>query len=79
MVEVGHLKFPKSIEELPSLVILRNLNILLAINDAFWRLYRLSKELELINARYTKTSDFITDFIEGSKDKNRICSIRLGE
>ncbi|KAL0074353.1 hypothetical protein J3Q64DRAFT_1606276, partial [Phycomyces blakesleeanus] len=28
MVEVGHLKFPKSIKELPSLVTLRNLKIL---------------------------------------------------
>ncbi|KAG0936198.1 hypothetical protein G6F57_012446 [Rhizopus arrhizus] len=79
MVEVGHLKFPKYIEELPSLVNLRNLKILLAINDAFWRLCRPSKEPELINARYIKTPDFITDFIEDSKDKNRICSIRLGE
>jgi hypothetical protein len=79
MVEVGHLKFPKSIEEIPSLVTLRNLKILLAINDAFWRLCRPSKEPELVSARYIKTTDFITDFIEGSKDKNRICSIRLGE
>ncbi|KAI8058814.1 hypothetical protein BDF21DRAFT_440870 [Thamnidium elegans] len=79
MVEVGHLKFPKSIKELPSLVTLRNLKILFAINDAFWRLCRPSKEPELINARYIKTSYFITDFIESSKYKNRICSIRLGE
>jgi hypothetical protein len=79
MVEVGHLKFPKSIEELPSLATLVNLKILLAINDAFWRLCRPSKEPELINAKYIKTPDFITDFIEGSKDKNRICSLRLGE
>ncbi|KAG0747806.1 hypothetical protein G6F16_011521 [Rhizopus arrhizus] len=79
MVEVGHLKSPKSIEELPSLVNLLNLKIFLAINDAFWRLCRPSKEPELINARYIKTPDFITDFTEGSKDKNRICSIRLGE
>lgn len=70
MVEVGHLKFPRSIKELPSLVTFRNLKILLAINDAFWRLCRPSKEPELINARYTKTPDFITYFIEGSKEQN---------
>ncbi|CAO3620111.1 unnamed protein product [Mucor hiemalis] len=79
MVELGHMRFPESIEELPSFATLRNLKILLAINDAFWKLCQPSKEPELIIARYSKTPDFITDFIEDSQDKNRTCSIRLGE
>ncbi|KAI8978986.1 hypothetical protein BDB01DRAFT_798841 [Pilobolus umbonatus] len=37
MVEVDHLKFPNSIEVLQSLVNLRSLKFLLAINDVFWR------------------------------------------
>ncbi|KAF1801190.1 hypothetical protein V8B55DRAFT_1528726 [Mucor lusitanicus] len=40
--EVANLHFPESLEDLPSFISLKNITLLLAVNDVFWRLCKKS-------------------------------------
>ncbi|KAG2220913.1 hypothetical protein INT45_013042 [Circinella minor] len=75
-VEIAHLKFADSVENLPSFCTLVNIKKLLAINDVFWHYCKESAQPEKIEARYTKTLTTLNDLIDGKQDSSRGCVLR---
>ncbi|KAG1335627.1 hypothetical protein G6F62_006576 [Rhizopus arrhizus] len=55
--EVANLHFPESLDDLPSFISLKNITLLLAVNDVFWRLCKKSDDTVTINNRYKETVD----------------------
>ncbi|CEP09818.1 hypothetical protein [Parasitella parasitica] len=50
--EVANLHFPESLEDLPPFISLKNITLLLAVNDVFWRLCKKSDKAVTITNRY---------------------------
>ncbi|KAG1075224.1 hypothetical protein G6F41_001071 [Rhizopus arrhizus] len=53
--EIAHFGFPQSLDNLPSFISLKNMKLLLGINEAFWRLCRKSDDSATIAGRYKVT------------------------
>ncbi|ORX49518.1 hypothetical protein DM01DRAFT_1409488 [Hesseltinella vesiculosa] len=77
MVEIGHLVFPRSINELPTFVNLSTLNTLLHVSDAFWRLCRPARDPSTISSRMIPTHPTLYELISSSKCSSADCTIRF--
>ncbi|KAI9484544.1 hypothetical protein BDB00DRAFT_885236 [Zychaea mexicana] len=77
--EIAHFRFPQSLDDLPSFISLKNMKLLLGINEAFWRLCRKSDDSATIAGRYKVTLASLETLIDGSKDRARSCSVRYGQ
>lgn len=77
--EIAHFGFPQSLDNLPSFISLKNMKLLLGINEAFWRLCRKSDDSATIAGRYKVTLASLETLIDGSKDRARSCSGRYGQ
>ena len=77
--EIAHFRFPQSLDDLPSLISLKNMKLLLGINEAFWRLCRKSDDSATIAGRYKVTLASLETLIDGSKNRGRSCSVRYGQ
>ncbi|KAG0831728.1 hypothetical protein G6F29_007255 [Rhizopus arrhizus] len=77
--EIAHFGFPQSLDDLPSFISLKNMKLLLGINEAFWRLCRKSDNCATIAGRYKVTLASLETLIDGSKDRARSCSGRYGQ
>ncbi|KAI9332753.1 hypothetical protein BD770DRAFT_449237 [Pilaira anomala] len=76
--EVANLHFPESLEDLPSFISLKNITLLLAVNDVFWRLCKKSDKAVTITNRYKETVD-LEGLIDASQDCTRTCAMRYGQ
>ncbi|CAO3697691.1 unnamed protein product [Rhizopus stolonifer] len=76
--EVANLRFPESLDDLPSFISLRNITLLLAVNDVFWRLCKKSDDTVTITNRYKETVD-LEELIGTSQDRTRTCAMRYGQ
>jgi hypothetical protein len=76
--EVANLHFPESLDDLPSFISLKNITLLLAVNDVFWRLCKKSDDTVTINNRYKETVD-LEGLIGASQDCTRTCAMRYGQ
>ncbi|KAI9476106.1 MAG: hypothetical protein EXX96DRAFT_540660 [Benjaminiella poitrasii] len=76
--EVANLRFPESLDDLPSFISLKNITLLLAVNDVFWRLCKKSDNPVTINNRYKETVD-LEGLIGASQDCTRTCAMRYGQ
>ncbi|CAO3609516.1 unnamed protein product [Mucor hiemalis] len=76
--EVANLHFPESLEDLPSFISLKNITLLLAVNDVFWRLCKKSDKAVTITNRYKETVD-LEGLIGASQDCTRTCAMRYGQ
>ncbi|KAG1463931.1 hypothetical protein G6F56_005187 [Rhizopus delemar] len=77
-VEIAHLQFADSVENLPSFCTLMNVKKLLAINNVFWRYCKESAQQEKIEARYAKTLTTLNELIDEKQDSSRSCVLRYG-
>ncbi|CAO3601323.1 unnamed protein product [Absidia cylindrospora] len=77
--EIAHLRFPQSLEDLPSFVTIKNLKLLLGINDVFWRVCKTVSDPSLIAGRYMETLASLENWIDGTKDGTRSCAMRYGQ
>ncbi|KAG0181244.1 hypothetical protein DFQ29_008947 [Apophysomyces sp. BC1021] len=77
-LEITHLRFPQSLEDLPSLLTLVNIKKLLGINDAFWRHFKKSETLDVVEARYKPTLVTLDIVIGTNQDAARSCVLRFG-
>ncbi|KAI8099236.1 uncharacterized protein BX664DRAFT_320746 [Halteromyces radiatus] len=76
--EVANLRFPESLDDLPSFITLKNITLLLAVNDVFWRLCKKSDDTATITSRYKQTVD-LKALIGTSHDRGRTCTMRYGQ
>ena len=76
--EVAHHHFPESLEDLPSFISLKNITLLLAVNDVFWRLCKKSDKAVTITNRYKETVG-LERLIGVSQDCTRTCAMRYGQ
>ncbi|KAG0165295.1 hypothetical protein DFQ29_001671, partial [Apophysomyces sp. BC1021] len=76
--EIAHLRFPQSLEDLPSFITLANFKKLLGINDAFWRFCKKSAKPDVVEARYKETLVALDAVIDTSQDSARSCVLRFG-
>ncbi|KAG1146053.1 hypothetical protein G6F37_002985 [Rhizopus arrhizus] len=77
--EIAYLRFPQSLNDLPSFINLKNMKLLLGINDVFWRLCRKPDYPAAITGRYKETLASLETLIDTSKDQTRICIMRYGQ
>jgi hypothetical protein len=77
-VEIAHLQFADSVENLPSFCTLMNVKKLLAINNVFWRYCKESAQPKKIEARYAKTLTTLNELIDEKQDSSRSCVLRYG-
>ncbi|KAI8077892.1 uncharacterized protein B0P05DRAFT_491808 [Gilbertella persicaria] len=77
--EIAHLRFPQSLDDLPSLFSMINIKKLLGINDVFWSLCKKSKQPDIIEKRYKKTLVNLDDMIDATQDSTRRCVLRFGQ
>lgn len=75
-VEIVHLQFADSVENLPSFYTLMNVKKLLAINNIFWRYCKESAQPKKIEARYAKTLTTLNELIDKKQDSSRSCVLR---
>lgn len=75
-IEIAHLQFADSVENLPSFCTPINIKKLLAINDVFWTYCKRSDKPEEIEARYAATLTTLNDIIDGRQDSSRNCILR---
>ncbi|KAL0087515.1 hypothetical protein J3Q64DRAFT_1738072 [Phycomyces blakesleeanus] len=76
--EVANLRFPESFEDLPSFISLKNITLLLAVNDVFWRLCKKSDDTATITSRYKETVN-LEGLTGTSQDRTRTCAMRYGQ
>ncbi|KAI8973346.1 hypothetical protein BDF20DRAFT_1002337 [Mycotypha africana] len=77
-LRIANLHFPESLEDLPSFISLKNITLLLAVNDVFWRLCKKSDKAVTITNRYKETVD-LEGLIGASQDYTRTCAMRYGQ
>ncbi|KAG1033380.1 hypothetical protein G6F43_013581 [Rhizopus delemar] len=77
MIEIGHLTFPRSINDLPMFINLSTLTTLLHISEAFWRLCRPADIPSTIASRTIPTHHCLYELISITKCSTRECSIRF--
>jgi hypothetical protein len=77
MVEIAHLTFPRSLEELASFVSLKTLQALLFICETFWRLCIPASDPEVIKRKYYPTQRTLYQLIDSSRDRHRECTLRF--
>ncbi|KAI8372906.1 uncharacterized protein BYT42DRAFT_500969 [Radiomyces spectabilis] len=79
MFEIARISFPRSLEGLPAFFNLRNVHLLLAINDVFWRLCVVSSNRAAIANRYRSTPSNWQDFVDNRQDSLRMPSLRIDQ
>lgn len=77
--EIACLRFPQSLDDLPSFITLKNMKLLLGINDVFWRLCQKSDDPAVITSRYKETLASLETLFDTSKDRTRSCAMRYGQ
>lgn len=76
--ELSHLRFPQSLEELPSLFTPINIQKLLEVNNVFWNICKKSCNPENIEAKYKQTQMHLDYVIDNTQDSTRRCVLRFG-
>ncbi|KAI9247264.1 hypothetical protein EDC94DRAFT_529108 [Helicostylum pulchrum] len=77
--EIFHLRFPQSLEELPSLFTPINVKKLLEINNIFWNICKKSRNPDKIEAKYKQTQIHLGYVIGNTQDSTRRCVLRFGQ
>ncbi|KAI7903722.1 uncharacterized protein BX663DRAFT_485824 [Cokeromyces recurvatus] len=77
--EIAYIRFPQSLEDLPSLFTLINIKNLLEINHIFWSICKKSQHPEIIEEKYKATQMCLDTMIDTSQDSTRQCVLRFGQ
>ncbi|CAO3703644.1 unnamed protein product [Rhizopus stolonifer] len=77
--EIAHIRFPQSLEDLPSLFTLINIKNLLEINHIFWSICKKSQHPDIVEGRYKATQMSLDIMIDPSQDNTRHCVLRFGQ
>ncbi|KAF7732149.1 hypothetical protein EC973_006404 [Apophysomyces ossiformis] len=77
--EIARFRLPQSLEDLHTFVTLKNLKLLLAVNDVVWRLCKRSDNPHSISSWYRETLPGLQDLVEKSKDQTRTCVMHFGQ
>lgn len=77
-IEIAHLRFPQSLDDLPSLFTMINIKKLFGVSDAFWSLCRKSKQPGIVEERYRRTLVNLDAMIDSAQDSTRRCVLRFG-
>lgn len=76
--EIAHVRFPQSLEDLPSFFTLINIQKLLMVNHIFWNTCKKSQHPDIIHSRYKETQMSLDTIIDSSQDSTRQCVLRFG-
>lgn len=77
--EISHIRFPQSLEDLPSLLTLVNIKNLLEINHIFWSTCKKSEHPDIVEGRYKATQMSLDIMIDPSQDSTRQCVLRFDQ
>ncbi|RCH93605.1 hypothetical protein CU098_006825, partial [Rhizopus stolonifer] len=77
--EISHIRFPQSLEDLPSLLTLVNIKNLLEINHIFWSICKKSEHPDIVEGRYKATQMSLDIMIDPSQDSTRQCVLRFDQ